>query len=310
MENYIVSSIILIMHLSICIFGTLKNQWRKVPYFTDFIENFEFSVTRPFTILILTLIYSNVIFDKNVDDNFENFNLSWSYICLILNILMCIFVTGVLVHTLSEDALSKKLHLIYAFIAIFLGNLAVFLDIFVTKDYSFGLYSILVYFIFNSLAIILLLKQYTHYNNIMFNNYTLPICEHLFITSSMPIYFEKYIDKFSFSETYVKMFFLYFFIYCISNTEIRRNPKFNTEQDGNYYSLLFYKRKRNYPKWYHKLLIPVDLFCIVFNLYKIDGLELENRFFENIYQDRVQQFCGVGGFEITIFEPSNCICVI
>jgi hypothetical protein len=306
-DKYFVSNIILIFHFIICFFGTRKNKWQQIPYFTDFIENFEFSLVRPFTIFILTIIYSNMLFDKNVDDNFKYFSLSWANTYVILNIITCILVTGVLVHTLSEDALSRKLHKIYAFVGVLCGNSSVLIEVSTTKDYDFSLYSLLVFGIFNIVATILLVRQYAFYNNVILEKYVLPISEHLYITSSIPIYFEKYFDKFSMFQTYLQLFFVFFFIYFISNTEIRKNPKYNTELEVNYYSLLYYRRKRERRRWYHSLLIPVDLFCILFNLYKIDGVVLESRFFENIHGDKQQQFCGVGGFEITIYEPRMCL---
>lgn len=310
MKDYIVSNIFLAIHFLICLFGSRRNRWKQIPYFTDFIENFEFSFTRPFTILILTLIYSNVLFDKNVQENFQNFALSSDNLCLILNITTCIFVTGVLVHTFSEDAMSRKLHFIYAFIGITCGNSSVvvyILQSYYGSETKLSFYSLSIFFLFNIIATALLFKQYAYFNNIIFGNYVLPLCEHLYITSSIPIYFERHMNKFELHETYIKLFFVYFFVYFVSNTEIRRNPKYNTEMEFNHYSHLFYKRKRFARKCYHKLLVPIDIICIVFNLYYIDGQELENRFFENIHQDRLQQFCGVGGFEITIFEPKSVL---
>lgn len=286
-DNYnsiLCSIIFLIIHGTQLFYYTRKNKYKNVPYFTDLIENFEINIICRHFILIMITFQFSILF-------FEN-EFSFTYI---FGSLSCIFLTGVLVHTLSENALSRKLHFIYASFGIFFGTIfnicsIVKNDVNPINIFIFALLIFLsvVFFVFDSDKKV---------------DFNYPIAENLIICSFIPIYFDVYWDYLVKDNGHI-IAILYSFVYFLAYTEIRFDPKGTDTNDKNKFDKFFYRIYREKRMWYHNLYIVLDLFCIVFNLNQRSISSIEIAFFNKVdVLDRNQNVRGVGGYEITIFEP-------
>lgn len=283
-ESVICSIVFLIFHSSQLLYYAKKTKYECVPYFTDLIENFEINIIcRHFVLIMITFQFSILFFENEF---------SFTYI---FGSLSCIFLTGVLVHTLSENAISRKLHFIYASFGIFFG---VIFNICNIVKYDVNLINVLLF-------VCMILSSFMCFVIDSKNKFEInyPIAENLIICSFIPIYFDVYWEYLIKDNGHI-IAILYSFVYFLAYTEIRYDPKGSDTNKKNKFDKFFYRKYRDQRLWFHNFYIVIDIFCIVFNLNQRSLSSIEIAFFNKVdVLDRNQNVRGVGGFEITIYEP-------
>lgn len=287
-KTVICSIAFLIMHLLQMIYYTRKSNYICVPYFTDLLENFKINILcRHFILMLITFQYSILFFENEF---------SFTYI---FGSLSCIFLTGVLVHTLSENSLSRKLHFMYAFFGLLFGFIFNICNIVKHKVNPINIF-LFIFLIFLSVV-------FYFFNSDKKTEIFYPISENLLICSFIPIYFDVYWDFLTLENSHL-IAILYCFVYFLSYTEIRYDPKGTDTKERNKYEHFYYRRQRDVRMWYHNLLIVIDVICIIFNINQISVTTLEITFFNKVDVLNRNQFVrGVGGYEITIYEPDFII---